>query len=179
MSNIKSSPDRQALADWSKWITGISLFSASGCVGVLVTKGVGEKNIINIKLAIVFFLLSIIVAWLIQLVIAMQKTSEPGDNSGAISNSSDSPNSSNTSSTFRAVKGASRLNELKALILLEILMFSLSCFFLARWVWKFPPNPVAVPAAPVVVTDSSNIVFTNLQKETLQPSLLNRSKIQT
>jgi hypothetical protein len=96
-----TSPDISA---WSKWITGVSLFSGFGCITVLVAKGVGEKNIINIKLAIVFFLLTVVVAWLIQLAVAL--------------------------------KVIGKL--LIILIALEIVMFSLSTFYLAKWVWKFP-----------------------------------------
>jgi hypothetical protein len=98
-----NSPDISA---WSKWITGVSLFSGFGCITVLVAKGVGEKNIINIKLAIVFFLLTVVVAWLIQLAVAL--------------------------------KVIGKL--LTILIVFEIVMFSLSTFYLAKWVWKFPPT---------------------------------------
>ena len=130
MSEDKPYQGNQALVEWSKWISGISLFSASGCVGVLVSKGVGEKNIINIKLAIVFFLVSIVIAWLIQLAIAMQdQTSTPGDDR----------------------KRPSQVI-LKSLITLEILMFLLSCFYLARWVWKFP---AAKPQQETVTSDNA------------------------
>ncbi|HTF31618.1 MAG TPA: hypothetical protein VK625_22325 [Flavitalea sp.] len=93
------------ISAWSKWITGVSLFSGFGCITVLVAKGVGEKNIINMKLAIVFFLVTILVAWIIQLAIALKVTGKL----------------------------------LIILIALEIVMFSLSTFYLAKWVWKFPP----------------------------------------
>src|SRR5687768_2525528 len=116
MSEDKPYQNNQGIVEWSKWITGISLFSASGCVGVLVTKGVGEKNIINIKLAIVFFLVSIIFAWLIQLAIAMQ----------------------DQGTSYQTGRKPSSQALLKSLIAVEILMFLLSCFYLARWVWKFP-----------------------------------------
>ena len=36
MSEDKPYQDKQGLVEWSKWISGISLFSASGCVGVNV-----------------------------------------------------------------------------------------------------------------------------------------------
>jgi len=126
MTELKSSQNNQGLVEWSKWISGISLFSASGCVGVLVSKGVGEKNIINIKLAIVFFLLSVIVAWLIQLAVAMQSSPTP------------------TGKT------------LKSLIAIELIVFILSCFFLARWVWKFPPT---TPASSPTISLSQNAVL--------------------
>lgn len=110
----------KSLGDWSKWITGISLFSASGCIGVLVTKGVGEKNIINIKLAIIFFLVTIIIAWMIQLVLVLKK---PG-------------------------------MLLRLLIALQIVLFSLSSFYLARWVWKFPANaPTTKLVADVIIVE--------------------------
>ncbi|HTE24473.1 hypothetical protein [Flavitalea sp.] len=130
MNENKSYQGNQGLVEWSKWISGISLFSASGCVGVLVSKGVGEKNIINIKLAIVFFLVSIVVAWLIQLAIAMQEQN---------------------SSFGDGRKPPSQLL-LKSLIALEILMFLLSCFYLARWVWKFP---AAKPAQEIMSPDTT------------------------
>jgi hypothetical protein len=116
--NTGSHDTSTAVADWSKWVTGISLFSASGCISVLVTKGVGAKNIVNIRLAIIFFLVTIIVAWMVQLALALRKR-------GAV---------------------------LSILITMEILLFSLSCFYLAKWVWIFPANPpvtsqIMVPAA--------------------------------
>ena len=132
MSENKSYQGKQALVEWSKWITGISLFSASGCVGVLVSKGVGEKNIINIKLAIVFFLISIVVAWLIQLALAME----------APTNEKAEPDVHERNSDLIQKKPVVQVSPaqlvLRSLIVLEILMFLLSCFFLARWVWKFP-----------------------------------------
>lgn len=130
MSDSKSYQSRQGLVEWSKWITGISLFSASGCVGVLVSKGVGEKNIINIKLAIVFFLISIVVAWLIQLAIAMEEPAQDAAADDLVQNRDE----------MQIPVGRQRPAQLvlKSLIVLEILMFLLSCFYLARWVWKFP-----------------------------------------
>jgi hypothetical protein len=141
----QSYKNKDGISEWSKWITGISLFSASGCVSVLVAKGVGEKNIINIKLAIVFFLITILVAWLIQLAIAMEAAGEvddgaddhlatPGraDQQGATV-SLDAPVEQFISRTPMGVSSI-----LKSLIVLEILVFACSCFYLARWVWKFP-----------------------------------------
>jgi hypothetical protein len=110
-----------SLSEWSKWITGISLFSASGCVSVLVTKGVGEKNIVNIKLAILFFLFTVVIAWILQLVIAERKQRDtiPAER--------------------LVIFSYNILNPLlRTLVFLQILLFLLSVFYLARWVWKFP-----------------------------------------
>ncbi|RYZ35045.1 MAG: hypothetical protein EOP49_33900 [Sphingobacteriales bacterium] len=116
--NTNSDDTSVAVSDWSKWITGISLFSVSGCISVLVTKGVGAKNIINIKLAIVFFLVTIIIAWLVQLTLALKKR-------GAI---------------------------LSILIMMEILLFCLSSFYLAKWVWQFPANPPVTKQVVIHIT---------------------------
>jgi hypothetical protein len=152
MSEDKPNQGNQALVEWSKWISGISLFSASGCVGVLVSKGVGEKNIINIKLAIVFFLVSIVVAWLIQLAIAMQdhRTSFGDDR-----------------------KPPSQVL-LKSLITLEILMFLLSCFYLARWVWKFP---AAKPQQETITPNNAKPDSAGLNAGNSNPGKLNSGKL--
>jgi len=112
------------ISAWSKWITGVSLFSGFGCITVLVAKGVGEKNIINMKLSIVFFLVTILVAWIIQLAIALKVTGKL----------------------------------LIILIALEIVMFSLSTFYLARWVWKFPPIS-SPPAKERTASKTTGVVF--------------------
>jgi hypothetical protein len=147
MSENKSYQSNQGLVEWSKWITGISLFSASGCVGVLVSKGVGEKNIINIKLAIVFFLISIIVAWLIQLAIAMDDQGGPAQDGS---------------------KPPSQIL-LKVLITLEIILFLCSCFYLAKWVWKFPA------AKPAQETGLSN----NKKPDSIKPDSIKRDLVKT
>jgi hypothetical protein len=151
MSENKSYQGNQALVEWSKWISGISLFSASGCVGVLVSKGVGEKNIINIKLAIVFFLVSIVVAWLIQLAIVMQEQH----------------------SSFEDSRKPPSQVLLKSLITLEILMFLLSCFYLARWVWKFP---AAKPAQEIITPGNAKPDSVGLKAGGLNPGKLNSGK---
>jgi hypothetical protein len=141
--------NNQGLVEWSKWITGISLFSASGCVGVLVSKGVGEKNIINIKLAIVFFLVSIIFAWLIQLAVAMQDES------------------------FSYQDGRKPPSQilLKALILVEIIMCLLSCFYLARWVWKFPAAKPAQEMGSLNKPKADSINFDSIKPGLVKNSL--------
>ena len=45
----------ESVSEWSKWVTGLSMFSVSGCVSILLTKGVGAANITNIKFAVAFF----------------------------------------------------------------------------------------------------------------------------
>jgi hypothetical protein len=148
LNENKPYQNNQGLVEWSKWITGISLFSASGCVGVLVSKGVGEKNIINIKLAIVFFLVSIIFAWLIQLAVAMQDES------------------------FSYQDGRKPPSQilLKALIVVEIIMCLLSCFYLARWVWKFP---AAKPAQEMVSLNKPKADSINF--DSIKPGLVKNS----
>src|SRR5689334_6240210 len=63
-----------SISDWSKWVIGLSLFSSSGCISVLLTTGVKRANILNIKLAILFFLLTILIAWIVQFFAAVVKS---------------------------------------------------------------------------------------------------------
>lgn len=62
-----------ALSEWSKWAIGLSLFSATGCVGVLLEGNVKEANLPNIKAAIVCFLIAVVIAWGVQLFTALLK----------------------------------------------------------------------------------------------------------
>jgi hypothetical protein len=154
MGVIQAHKNKEGISEWSKWITGVSLFSASGCVSVLVAKGVGEKNIINIKLAIVFFLLTILIAWLIQLTVAMDAASDVEEETdidfdatvaSTVAREDDPPAGSLLNHSGRS-RGISAV--LKSLIVLEILVFAFSCFYLARWVWQFPS---AAPPQPAII----------------------------
>lgn len=118
-----------SITEWSKWVTAIGFFSVTGCVSVLLTKGVGEKNIPNIKLAIVFFLITILLSWVIQIVVAELKQHLAG-----------------TEPTTGAIKifSLSVLRPLlRLLIFIEIIIFFLSIFYLAKWIWNI--KPVSAP----------------------------------
>jgi hypothetical protein len=74
MIDSTSQPNADSIAEWSKWVIGLSLFSASGCVGVLLSAGVKSTNIFNIKMAILFFLATILIAWIVQFFTALIKS---------------------------------------------------------------------------------------------------------
>jgi hypothetical protein len=123
-----------SIADWSKWITGLSIFSAGGCITVMLTKGVGEKNILNIKLAIIFFLIALFLSWIIQLIIAELKQHIIPD-TGAAAAIKDPI----TVLSFKTLKPLLRL-----MVFLELIIFFLAVYFLAKWIWNIP-SPSAPP----------------------------------
>lgn len=114
----------KSVADWSKWITGLSMFSVSGCVGILISKGVGAANIINIKLAIAFFLLTVLSSWFLQIfaaVLRQYQNDRSTDKTEII-----------IFSSLTARKG------FKISVFLEMIFFILSLCFLLIWIWNLP-----------------------------------------
>ena len=113
-----------SVADWSKWVTGLSMFSVSGCVSILLTKGVGAANITNIKFAVAFFILTILSSWFIQIFAAelKQHTPERMDAANEIKIFS-----------YPAAKMGFRI-----LIFTEMFFFLLSWLFLFLWIWNLP-----------------------------------------
>ena len=120
------SDNTDAISDWSKWIIGVSLFSASGCLSVLMSVGVRKANIINIKMAIMFFLLTILIAWIVQFIIVLRKNYDL--------NKSDSENEI----LFFSYSTLRKL--LRTFIVLEMPMFIASLFYLTVWKWSFLPR---------------------------------------
>lgn len=120
-----------SIGDWSKWITGLSIFSASGCITVMLTKGVGEKNIINIKLAIIFFLVALFLSWIIQLVIAELKQYLSGDAAIASNN------------PIKILSGERLRPVLRFIVIFELIVFFFAMFFLIKWIWKIPSSSPA------------------------------------
>jgi hypothetical protein len=114
-----------SITEWSKWVTAIGFLSVTGCVGVLLTKGVGEKNIINIKLAIIFFLITIVLSWVIQIVVAELKQHLAGAEPG--------------SGVIKIFSVTVLRPLLRLLIFIEIIIFFLSIFYLAKWIWNISP----------------------------------------
>lgn len=130
------SDNTDAISEWSKWIIGVSLFSASGCLSVLMSVGVKKANIINIKLAIMFFLLTILIAWIVQFIIALRKNYD--------SNKSDAENEI----LFFSYKTLRRL--LRTFIVLEMLMFIASLFYLTVWIMKLPAKDETTPSTTCI-----------------------------
>lgn len=134
---MEDSPQKltlESVADWSKWITGVSLFSATGCVSILLIKGVGAANIINIKLAIAFFLVTVLISWFIQLCAAELKQHVP--------QRIDAANEIKIFSFTTAKKWFRRL------VFIEMLFFLLSVLFLLIWIWNLPAKmPAAGPVS--------------------------------
>jgi hypothetical protein len=124
MSDNSQNLTIDAVADWSKWITGLSMFSVSGCVSILLTKGVGHANIINIKFAVAFFILTVLSSWFIQIFAAelKQHTPERLDAVAEIKIFS-----------YPAAKRGFRI-----LIFTEMVFFLLSLLFLFLWIWNLP-----------------------------------------
>ena len=105
------------ILNWSKWVTGLSLFSATGCIGVLIGKGVTGNNIMWTKFAISFFLLTIFIAWGIQFLLAVIK--------GGYGNK---------------LIGIPVLVFIERLIKAEFVIFFLSLFCLGWWIWGIKAN---------------------------------------
>lgn len=118
-----------SIIDWSKWMTGLSFFSGSGCVTVLLAKGVGPVNITNIKFAILFFLLTAIASWMVQLCAAEMKQHSP---------------ERLQSNEIKIFSYGTVKKMLRILIFVQIILFALSVIFLALWIWHIPP---AMPVA--------------------------------
>jgi len=136
-----------SVADWSKWITGLSMFSLSGCVSVLLTKGVAAANIMNMKLAIAFFLLTILASWFIQIFAAELKQHIPDqlDKAAAINIFS-----------FKAAK-----RWFKRFVFAEMFFFLLSLLFLLIWIWNLPakaPTPVTTSKIEVIIYHDCTVV---------------------
>lgn len=125
-----STPNADAISDWSKWVMGLSLFSTSGCVSVLLTKGVKQANLLNIKLAILFFLLTILIAWIVQFFVAVIKSGLTYKSENGV--------------MLFSYKTVQRW--LKPLIITEIIAFTFSLLFLALWIMKLPPKESSPPA---------------------------------
>lgn len=121
MQSPTSNHERQttnldAIADWSKWAIGLSLFSATGCLGVVLGKGIANpQQLLRMQLAIVFFLLTVFIAWIVQLFLAIRKSGYEGK-----------------------LIGLSLQKLTRACILLELLIFAISLFFLALWIMNVP-----------------------------------------
>lgn len=113
-----------SVADWSKWVTGLSMFSVSGCVSILLTKGVGPANIINIKFAVAFFILTILSSWFIQIFAAELKQHIPDRSDAA------------TEIKIFSYPAAKRW--FRILIFTEMVFFLFSLFFLFLWIWNLP-----------------------------------------
>src|SRR6476661_8880549 len=109
-----------AIAEWSKWATGLSLFSATGCVGVLLGPGVKEGNLPNIKTAIICFLATVVIAWGVQLVTALLKASDDADK--------------------RHTQGSVLRGVLWFLVIAEVIAFVLSVVYLSKWVLNLAPK---------------------------------------
>jgi hypothetical protein len=116
MSDNTSFTKLDAISDWSKWAVGLSLFSATGCVGVLIGKGIANKEqLLRMQLAIVFFLLTVFIAWIVQLLLATLKTGYRGK-----------------------IMGISVIKWTKLFIISELMIFALSLFFLGLWICNVP-----------------------------------------
>jgi hypothetical protein len=132
-----------AISDWSKWIIGVSLFSASGCLSVLMSVGVKKANIINIKIAIMFFLLTILIAWIVQFIIALRR------------NYDSSKTESEKEILFFSYPTLRKL--LRTFIVLEMLMFIASLFYLTVWIMKLPAKDETPPSTILHSSNKTNL----------------------
>jgi hypothetical protein len=137
------SDNTDAISEWSKWVIGLSLFSASGCVSVLMSVGVKKANIINIKMAIMFFLLTILIAWIVQFIIALRKNYD--------STKSELENEI----LFFSYSTLRRL--LRTFIVLEMLMFIASLFYLTVWIMKLPAKDETPPSTILHSSNKTNL----------------------
>ena len=113
-----------SVADWSKWVTGLSMFSVSGCVSILLTKGVGAANITNIKFAVAFFILTILSSWFIQIFAAELKQHTPDRMDAA--------------TEIKIFSYPAAKMWFRILIFTEMFFFLLSLLFLFLWIWNLP-----------------------------------------
>jgi hypothetical protein len=118
----------ESVADWSKWVTGLSMFSVSGCVSILLTKGVGPANIINIKFAVAFFILTVLSSWFLQIFAAELKQHTP-----------ERINAANEVKIF-SYPAAKRW--FRIFIFIEMIFFLLSLLFLFLWIWNLPAKAI-------------------------------------
>lgn len=118
----------ESVADWSKWVTGLSMFSVSGCVSILLTKGVGPANIINIKFAVAFFILTVLSSWFLQIFAAELKQHTPERMDAA------------TEIKIFSYPAAKRW--FRIFIFIEMVFFVLSLFFLFLWIWNLPAKAI-------------------------------------
>lgn len=115
----------EGVSAWSKWIVGLSLFSATGCIGVFlsgIAKSNNPQNPSNIKYAISFFLLTIFIAWILQLFLSLEKKE----------------------TSMNAEKGQQQIKTATfavwTLVILEIASFGTSILFLLTWIWNAHPK---------------------------------------
>jgi hypothetical protein len=121
----------ESVTDWSKWVTSLSMFSVTGCVGILLTKGVGAANIINIKFAVAFFLLTTLCSWFIQIFAAELKQHIP--------------EKSDAASEIKIFSYPAAKRWFRLMIFTEMFFFLFSLLFLFLWIWNLPAKtPVAV-----------------------------------
>ncbi|QEC69485.1 hypothetical protein FRZ67_20070 [Panacibacter ginsenosidivorans] len=129
-----------SVSEWSKWITGLSMFSLSGCVSVLLTKGVAAANITNMKLAIAFFLLTILTSWFIQIFAAELKQHIPQQLDAA--------------AAINIFSFSTAKRWFKRFVFAEMFFFLLSLLFLLIWIWNLPakaPTPAATSQIEVII----------------------------
>jgi hypothetical protein len=132
MSEHSQQINTDSISEWSKWVIGLSLFSGSGCIGVLLTTGVKQANILNIKLAILFFLVTILIAWIVQFFVAVTK--------------SYSASKIETENEVIIISYKTARKWLKPLVITEIITFTLSLLFLTIWIMKLPAKDASPPA---------------------------------
>jgi len=121
----------ESVSEWSKWVTGLSMFSVSGCVSILLTKGVGAANINNIKFAVAFFLLTILSSWFLQIFAAELKQHIPNRIAAA--------------DEIKIFSYTVSKKLFRILIFTEMCFFLLSLFFLFLWIWHLPAKAIMNP----------------------------------
>jgi quinol-cytochrome oxidoreductase complex cytochrome b subunit len=139
------SDNSDAISDWSKWVIGLSLFSASGCLSVLLSVGVKKANIINIKMAILFFLLTILIAWIVQFIIALRKNYDS--------------NKSNSENEILFFSYSTLRKLLRTFIVLEMITFIISLFFLTVWIMKLPAKDETSPSTTLHSFNKTNLMI--------------------
>ena len=139
------SDNSDAISDWSKWVIGLSLFSASGCLSVLLSVGVKKANIINIKMAILFFLLTILIAWIVQFIIALRKNYDS--------------NKSNSENEILFFSYSTLRKLLRTFIVLEMITFIISLFFLTVWIMKLPAKDETSTSTTLHSRNKTNLMI--------------------
>jgi len=139
------SDNSDAISDWSKWVIGLSFFSASGCLSVLLSVGVKKANIINIKMAILFFLLTILIAWIVQFIIALRKNYDS--------------NKSNSENEILFFSYSTLRKLLRTFIVLEMITFIISLFFLTVWIMKLPAKDETSPSTTLHSFNKTNLMI--------------------
>lgn len=144
---MSDSPQRSTIdsvAKWSQWVTGLSIFSVSGCVTVLLTKGVAAANILNMKLAISFFLMTLLMSWFIQIFAAELKQHIPTQLD---------PTEAINIFSFKTAK-----KWFKRFVFAEMIFFLLSLLFLLIWIANLPAK---APATNAASTSKIEVVIRN------------------